>query len=179
MKKAILLVVLSFMAFYTLAEEKTLDVNGSFEKVKNLKGKLIPSAWMTAHAGNIKIVNDAADGKNAILWKCPKNKKIVYISTKERFKCKPGDSIFISFSVKGKGKLRVSIFAKHGKFSGRTCDNNFTIDSKDFKKYEIEMEIPESKYKGYKISAFSPALLLFANGKLTIDNLKVSFEKNE
>lgn len=177
MQKQILWVALLLTALSLFAEIKVLDVNGSFEKIEKIKGKEVPAMWIINYAGEVKLVKDAADGKNALFWEYPKGRKNAYMTTKEQFKCKPGDSIFISLKVKGKGKLRVCIFPKHGKFTARTCDNNLQINSKEFKSYEIEMEVPEDVYKGCKINAFKPGLQLFPGGTVTIDNIKVSFEK--
>lgn len=179
MKKAMIMMVLALAAFVLPAEEKSLEVNGGFEKTVDFKGSQVPDMWLMAYTGGARIVQDAAEGKNALLWEFPKDRSNAYMMTKEQFKCKPGDSIYVTLRVKGKGKLRVCIFPKHGKYTARCCDNDLKIDSKDFKTYDIEMLVPDTVYKGSKIIAFMPGLQLFPGSKVTIDDIKVSFEKKE
>ena len=170
--KILFLTLILTSASVLSAENSKINNNNSFEKVSgNMPAGWIKNSYYIQKGvfGFVEIVQrEAKDGNNA-LEILTDAKQTVHLFTNSYFKVSLESLIKMSIFAKGKGSMRIALYAydTKGKMLGVLYPKISEIDAKNWK--EFKFQIKNKKIKGKEVAKVRPAILVYSNCSLQLD----------
>lgn len=176
MKIPCLFCVITFLGTLPLSANVMKD---DFEKVsKDKNGVAVPSGWVyyeyfNKDGGILETTEDANGGNFAMHIKSFDKMDEIYIFSAMPLAVKPGEELEASFSVKGKGSVRIGLYLyNQANISiGKLIGKDIAFDSVKWADRKIKLTVPIEKYKDSDVNKVRLLFTLKRNTEIFVDDL--------